>query len=72
MGEVVAPPNDPLLTVREVATIMRVSNMTVYRLIRDGSLPATRVGKNFRIRNADVGNYLDSHVVTGRGSWPSG
>lgn len=72
MGEVVAPPNDPLLTVREVATIMRVSNMTVYRLIRDGSLPATRVGKNFRIRNADVGSYLDSHVVTGSGSWPSG
>lgn len=67
MGEVIVPPDDPLLTVREVAALMRVSNMTVYRLIRDGSLPATRVGKNFRIRNTDVGRYFDRHVVTRSG-----
>ncbi|MGH9006009.1 MAG: excisionase family DNA-binding protein, partial [Acidimicrobiia bacterium] len=31
--------------VREVADLMRVSNMTVYRLIKAGDLPAIRVGK---------------------------
>ncbi|HMC71487.1 MAG TPA: helix-turn-helix domain-containing protein, partial [Mycobacteriales bacterium] len=35
-----------LLTVREVADAMRVSTMTVYRLIRSGALPAIRVGKH--------------------------
>lgn len=60
---------DSLLTVREVAALMRVSNMTVYRLIRDGSLTATRVGKNFRIRQVDVTEYLDARVVGGP-SWP--
>jgi excisionase family DNA binding protein len=50
--------SDRLLMVREVAELMRVSNMTVYRLIKAGDLPAIRVGKNFRIRRSDVESYL--------------
>jgi excisionase family DNA binding protein len=49
---------DRLLTVAEVAETMRVSNMTVYRLIKNGDLPALRVGKNYRIRESDVDAYL--------------
>ena len=41
-----------LFTVAEVAAAMRVSNMTVYRLIRSGELPALRVGKGYRIFEA--------------------
>jgi excisionase family DNA binding protein len=47
-----------LLTVREVATVMRVSNMTVYRLIKAGELVATRVGRSYRIFEDDVSAYL--------------
>lgn len=47
-----------LLTVREVAEVMRVSNMTVYRLIRSGELGATRVGRSYRIWEDDVRSYL--------------
>jgi excisionase family DNA binding protein len=46
------------LTVREVAGTLRVSNMTVYRLINAGDLPAVRVGKSFRLREDDVNRYL--------------
>jgi excisionase family DNA binding protein len=52
-----------LLTVAEVAAIMRVSNMTVYRLIRSGDLPAIRVGKNYRIREAAAQRYLSDRSV---------
>jgi excisionase family DNA binding protein len=52
-----------LLTVSEVAAAMRVSNMTVYRLIKNGDLPALRVGKNYRIREADVVRYLSDRSV---------
>lgn len=52
-----------LLTVAEVAAIMRVSNMTVYRLIRGGDLPAIRVGKNYRIREAETHRYLMERSV---------
>ncbi|MGH8909863.1 MAG: helix-turn-helix domain-containing protein [Egibacteraceae bacterium] len=51
---------DHLWTVAEVAEHMRVSNMTVYRLIKGGQLPAIRVGKNYRIRGADLSDYLDA------------
>ena len=37
------------LTVAEVAAIMRVSKMTVYRLVHAGDLPALRVGRSFRV-----------------------
>jgi len=53
----------PLLTVREVADTMRVSTMTVYRLIRDGAMPAIRVGKHFRLRSEDVDAFLDARMV---------
>jgi excisionase family DNA binding protein len=54
---------DALLTVGEVAGIMRVSNMTVYRLIKSGQLSALRVGKNYRIRQKDVDRYLTERAV---------
>jgi len=54
---------DRLLTVAEVADTMRVSNMTVYRLIKSGQLPALRVGRNYRIRRADVQQFLVDRSV---------
>jgi excisionase family DNA binding protein len=54
---------DRLLTVGEVAATMRVSNMTVYRLIKAGQLAAIRVGKNYRIRESDVNRYLSERSV---------
>ena len=48
------------LTVAEVATIMRVSKMTVYRLVHSGELPAARVGKSFRVPEQAVHDYLDN------------
>ena len=55
--------DDRLLTVGEVAGTMRVSNMTVYRLIKSGQLPAFRVGKNYRIRESEVNRYLTEQSV---------
>jgi excisionase family DNA binding protein len=46
------------LTVAEVAAMMRVSKMTVYRLVHGGELPAVRVGRSFRVVEEDVHEYL--------------
>ena len=51
---VVPMPTVPLLTVDEVATALRVSRMTVYRMIHDDRLPAVRVGRTFRVSRAAV------------------
>jgi excisionase family DNA binding protein len=53
----------PLLTAGEVADRLRVSTMTIYRLIRRGELPAVRVGRNYRVRASDLEAYLDAQVV---------
>ena len=58
-----ADPRADLMTVREVAEMMRVSNMTVYRLIKGGDLNAVRIGKNYRIRATEVDRYLRDRVV---------
>jgi len=46
------------LTVAEVAAMMRVSKMTVYRLVHSGDLPAARVGRSFRVPKDAVQDYL--------------
>lgn len=46
------------MTVAEVAAIMRVSKMSVYRLIHNGQLEAARFGRSFRVSEADVDAYL--------------
>jgi excisionase family DNA binding protein len=54
------------LTVAEVAAVMRVSKMTVYRLVHSGELPAVRVGRSFRVSEKDVNDYLkNSFYQTG-------
>jgi excisionase family DNA binding protein len=54
------------LTVAEVATIMRVSKMTVYRLVHSGDLEAIRVGRSFRVPERAVNQYLrDAFVEAG-------
>jgi excisionase family DNA binding protein len=40
------PPIDPLLTIREAARQAHVSESTLRRRIRDGEVPAIRVGSN--------------------------
>lgn len=52
-------------TVAEVAQIMRVSKMTVYRLVHSGEMPAIRVGRSFRVPESAVTDYLrDSFVAS--------
>ena len=50
------------LTIAEVAEIMRVSKMTVYRLVHAGEMPAVRVGRSFRVHASAVNEYLEASV----------
>ena len=52
-----------LLTVNEVADLLRVSRMTVYRLIKEGDIAALRVGRSYRLREDDVDEYLSERYT---------
>jgi len=55
------PPRErtPFLTTEEVQSYLRVNTRTVYRLIKAGDLPAIRVGRQWRVRPADLDGWLD-------------
>ncbi|WP_196865598.1 MULTISPECIES: helix-turn-helix domain-containing protein [unclassified Arthrobacter] len=58
------------VTVAEVADMMRVSKMTVYRLIHAGEMPAVRFGRSYRVPESAVeqfvrGAVVDDHSETG-------
>lgn len=52
------PDDEPLLTVAEVSRALRVSKMTIYRLIDAGELPALRIGRSFRVPESAYRAYL--------------
>lgn len=53
-----AQPAYDFLTVAEVASALRVSKMTVYRLVHNGTLPAVKIGRSFRVPRQAYLDYL--------------
>ena len=51
------------LTVAEVAELMRVSKMTVYRLVHAGELPAVRFGRSYRVPETAVTDALHRPIA---------
>lgn len=49
-----------ILTVEQVADYLQLNKLTVYKYVRDGRLPASKIGKSYRIRRADVEAFLES------------
>lgn len=55
-----------LLTVKEAATLLRISSSLVYGLIESGRLPASRLGKGrgaIRIKKSDVAAYVEENRI---------
>ncbi len=57
-----------LLTLEEAATYLRVHHRTMGRLLRNGTVPGTKIGRQWRIRRAD----LDAHFGAPRTAGPAG
>lgn len=53
------------VTVAEVAELMRVSRMTVYRMVHAGELPAVRMGRSYRVPLAAVEELIAQDL----GNW---
>ncbi|MGH2435590.1 MAG: helix-turn-helix domain-containing protein [bacterium] len=57
------PNRTDLMTVEQVAAYLQLNKLTVYRYIREGRIPAARLGKGYRVRKADVDAFLDSQKL---------
>jgi excisionase family DNA binding protein len=45
---------DEILTLEEFAKIMKVSKITIYRMIKSGQIPAVKFGKSWRINQTII------------------
>lgn len=52
-----------LLTVREVAGYLRVSRVTIWRWCQEGLIPASRLGRSWRVHRQDLSDFLEQHKL---------
>ena len=58
--------SDRILTIEEVAKLMKVSLKTVYRWVSAGQLPAAKIGyKTYRVFEGDLIRFLKRHMLNG-------
>ena len=49
---------DEILKVEDVAAFLRVSEATVYRMAKEGELPAKRVGRSWRFSRVQIQEWF--------------
>jgi len=50
---------DEILTIREVAELLKINEKTAYRLTADGKIPGFRVGGSWRFRLSDIDQWIE-------------
>lgn len=53
---------DNLMTVKEVAALLRVSPQTLYKMLEQGSIPALRIGNQWRFDRERVKAWLETNA----------
>jgi len=52
-----------VMTVREVAEYLKLTEKTTYRLVADGKIPGFKVGGAWRFRRADIDAWIETKKV---------
>jgi len=58
--------NEKILTIKEVAEQLKVTEKTIYRLLSKQEIPAFKVGGSWRFRQEDINNWITEQSVTGK------
>ena len=53
-----------LYTLKEVEKILKVTQRTLYTYIQNGQLKATKIGKYWRVKHADMEQLIDQGLTT--------
>ena len=62
-----ALPADDILTLREVAGLLKVADKTLYTMARQGEIPAFKVRGQWRFRRRDIDGWIDRQQSPGAG-----
>jgi len=62
-----------ILTIKEVAELLRIGEKTAYTMAKDGALPGFKVGGQWRFRRVDIDGWIQDRVrQEGRGAGSAG
>jgi excisionase family DNA binding protein len=50
---------DDILTIEELAVYLKIPKSTLYKLVREGKIPAQKIGRHWRFRKAAIDNWLE-------------
>lgn len=51
--------NDEIMTVNEVAEYLKISEVTTYKLVQEGKIPAFKIGRHWRVEKRDLSEFID-------------
>ena len=51
-----------LLTVKQVAQYLQLKESTIYSWAQDHKIPAIKIGRTWRFRQADLDGWLEKHL----------
>lgn len=53
-NQAIADEADAVLNLSETAKLLRISNQSVYNMIKDGRIKATKIGREWRFRKSEI------------------
>jgi excisionase family DNA binding protein len=54
---------DPLMTIKQMASYLNLNERTVLKLVTDGALPGVKIGNQWRFRKAMIDTWLDDQML---------
>jgi excisionase family DNA binding protein len=57
---------DEILTLPEVAQLLKIAGKTVYSMAQKGQLPAFKVGGQWRFKRFDIDQWIEQQKVASR------
>ncbi len=48
-----------IMTINQVAEYFQISEMTTYKLVQDGSIPAFKIGRHWRVKRDDLDGFIE-------------
>ena len=54
------PGSDSVLTIQELAVYLKIPKSTLYKLVREGKIPAQKIGRHWRFRKGAIDLWLEA------------
>lgn len=48
-----------IMTISQVAKYLQISEVTTYRLVQEGKIPAFKVGRSWRVKREDLNEFIE-------------